>query len=681
MPNLNNTTPIDPSDPGEYKILLGDLQGNIIKSHGRDHSVHLFIQFKADKQEEAKKWIQGFAQKYVTSAILQDAESIQYKANKVKGSVFANICLSITGYEYLDVPPFKIPHSEAFRMGMKSDSVVGFLGDPPVNTWDYGLRQDVHALLLIADDDIIDLLQEVNRISETLLPVGLIVHREDGFILRNEAGQVIEHFGFADGISQPIFVTSDLDKAKETDPTFDKWNPTAPLSLVLETDPNGKTADSYGSYLVYRKLEQNVKAFHEDQKRLASTVGINEDLAGALIVGRFADGTPVVESNAPTGATLTNNFNYDSDPQEFGLDPKATKCPFHAHVRKTNPRGDTGRVNNAQNFEQSLEVERLHRIARRAVSYGENDMNKKPVSGSGLLFLCFQANPENQFNFMQAAWANQNNFVKVNVGPDPVIGQPQGTQKYPKIWGDPNTEECPYDFKLWVNMKGGEYFYTPSMSYLKSISESALPLNKSTSLAFNGSDGYITINADSVFNLTNNFTIEAWFKPDKLEGVQRILSKLHAYGFGLSGKKLFFTTYDIKDYETIDLDSLKQGEWNHLAVTLNSSNDASFYVNGEFVQAVNGNKPANISSNSVEIGRKQDNNIEYCDGNILDVRLWNIERTQDEIKANMNNLLTGYETGLIGYWTLNQGSGTVIEDNAANVNNGVIHGGVTWDVR
>ena len=56
---------IDPSNPGKYKTLLEDLQGNIIKGHGRNHSVHLFVQFKPGKQADAKKWIQGFAKQYV----------------------------------------------------------------------------------------------------------------------------------------------------------------------------------------------------------------------------------------------------------------------------------------------------------------------------------------------------------------------------------------------------------------------------------------------------------------------------------------------------------------------------------------------------------------------------------------------------------------------------------------
>ena len=84
-----------------------------------------------------------------------------------------------------------------------------------------------------------------------------------------------------------------------------------------------------------------------------------------------------------------------------------------------------------------------------------------------MLFLCFQADLENQFNFMQSSWSNQKNFVQINVGPDPLIGQPRGTQKWPVKWGGSETEE--YDFSLWVTMKGGEYFFAPSVSFIRNI--------------------------------------------------------------------------------------------------------------------------------------------------------------------------------------------------------------------
>ena len=453
--------------------------------------------------------------------------------------------------------------------------------------------------------------------------------------------------------------------------------------MVLAKDPNGKTDDSYGSYLVYRKLEQNVKAFREDQKKLATTININDDLAGALIVGRFTDGTPVVNSNTPSGATQTNNFNYDEDPQDFGLTPKPTKCPFHAHIRKTNPRGDTGRVNSSSDFEQSLEEERKHRIARRGISYGENDITKAPQVGSGLLFLCFQADIENQFNFMQGPWANQNNFVAVNVGLDPVIGQPagaKGNQKWPQTWGDPHTKEVAYDFTHRVNMKGGEYFFAPSISYLRTISEETLALSLSTSLSFDGQTGHVNIDHSSVLDLKNSFTIEAWVKPSQLSDiVQRIFVKPDAYGFGLNGKRIRFTTYNHQDYDTVEVEKLGDGKWHHLAVVLDSNNDASFYVDGEFLEGISGNIPADNNESPCKIGSS--NFMEYWKGNLADVRLWNSPRSRADIQANMNRRLTGYEEGLVGYWSLEQGKGNVVQDNTPNVNYGEIHGNASWDVK
>ncbi|NET60261.1 MAG: Dyp-type peroxidase [Symploca sp. SIO2E6] len=678
---------IDPLNPGKYKTLLGDLQGNILKGHGRNHAVHLFIQFKADKQAEAKQWIQKFAEQYVTSALLQANESLQYREKYVSGSVFSNFLLSVKGYQYFDVQAFKMPRDQSFRNGMKNGAVNTFLGDPPVEDWDLGLQEEIHALIIVADDDVIDLLQEVNRLCQDLRQVADIVQREDGFILRNTQKQVIEHFGFADGISQPLFLKRDIDQSRTSSGGFDKWDSRAPLSLVLTKDPNGKTDDSYGSYLVYRKLEQDVKAFHEDQQELAKTVGVGENLAGALIVGRFQDGTPVVNSDTPSGATSTNNFNYDQDPENFGLTPKPTKCPFHAHIRKTNPRGDTGRVESAPNFEEALRVERGHRIARRGISYGENDLTKKPQVGSGLLFLCFQADIENQFNFMQNSWSNTNNFVAVDVGLDPVIGQPPpgGNQKWPQTWGAPNTAEVNYDFTLWVKMKGGEYFFAPSLSYLRSISGGSLPLDisNSTTLSFDGQTGYVNIDYDSVFDLSNSFTIEAWVKPAQLSGIQRIFAKPDAYGFGLYGNRIRFTTYNRKDYDTTTVIQLEDGNWHHLAVVLDGNNDASFYVDGELKQRISGTAPADNNQSPCKIGVGQRNHtcdpIEYWKGNLSDIRLWNCIRSEAEIEANMNQRLTGEEAGLVGYWPLEEGKGNIVQDLTKNANYGLIHGNATWD--
>jgi hypothetical protein len=59
-------------------------------------------------------------------------------------------------------------------------------------------------------------------------------------------------------------------------------------------------------------------------------------------------------------------------------------------------------------------------------------------------------------------------------------------------------------------------------------------------------------------------------------------------------------------------------------------------------------------------------------GFIMDVRLWNVTRTQTQLQNSMNSQLTGNETGLVGYWKLNDGSGQSINDYSPVNNDGVL---------
>ena len=368
---------------------------------------------------------------------------------------------------HLQFPYGQVPNDTFFRAGMKDPNTQLILGDPPVGQWDSGFQQDLHALVLIADDSADRLNAAVSTVERELAGIANIVHREDGFILRNAEGEIIEHFGFRDGLSQPLFFKRDIDRARENS-DFSQWDPRAPLSLALFKDSLGKTDESYGSFLVYRKLEQDVQGWIDEVVKVAGELPVESALLGAYAVGRFQDGTPVVLSPEGNNKDVpVNNFNYKDDPE-------GAKCPFHAHTRKTNPRGDTGDLTPT---EVPLEEEKMHRIARRGISYGldtsaqnyQGTTPPAPRTGSGLLFLCFQANYQNQFNFMQLQWANQSEFVMRGVGKDPVIGQgmPPGGQSWPTTWGIPEKKKL--DFSLFVHMKGGEYFFAPSISFLQSL--------------------------------------------------------------------------------------------------------------------------------------------------------------------------------------------------------------------
>ena len=64
----------------------------------------------------------------------------------------------------------------------------------------------------------------------------------------------------------------------------------------------------------------------------------------------------------------------------------------------------------------------------------------------------------------------------------------------------------------------------------------------------------------------------------------------------------------------------------------------------------------------------------YFPGKFDDLRIWNIALTQSQILSYMTTSPTGNETGLVGYWNFNEGTGTTLTDQTSNGNNGTISG-------
>jgi deferrochelatase/peroxidase EfeB len=88
----------------------------------------------------------------------------------------------------------------------------------------------------------------------------------------------------------------------------------------------------------------------------------------------------------------------------------------------------------------------------------------------GLLFMCFQSNLKRQFNFLQKAWSNAAHFppLKGLTGIDPLIGQGNaGSQSWPVKYN--STDEVKFDFAGFIKMMGGEYFFAPSVGFLKGL--------------------------------------------------------------------------------------------------------------------------------------------------------------------------------------------------------------------
>lgn len=462
--------------------MLNDLQGNILKGHGRAYTSNLFVTFDRSKAQAARRFIASLGYD-VTTALDQLTGAVAYKSRGVDAGTFLSVLISAAGYDALELGEFK-PRDPAFTAGMKARD----LNDPPSEEWEAPL-QTIHAMVLVAAGNA-DWRDAERRSVETRIAATdeavVCAYVLDGDALFNDDGRGIEHFGYVDGRSQPLVLQEDVDH-EASHSGIKSWDPAIHLKQLLVPCPGGRLAVSHGSYFVIRKLEQFVRQFKIREEDLAqeldkeasqlpgSHVPVGER-AGASVVGRFENGTPVtfdpdeVPLASKSDDAVRNDFDYRDD--KDGL-----KCPYAAHIRKSNPRSDSA-------------DSKSHLMARRGIPYGHREdrpndgqSDNKPEGGVGLIFMAYQADIVNQFEFTQNKWVDNRQFARPLVMPgtetgiDPVIGQlpspppnpPAPGQIYPLIWGQLASTR-PFDFSGFVAMRGGEYLFAPSISFLKSLS-------------------------------------------------------------------------------------------------------------------------------------------------------------------------------------------------------------------
>lgn len=460
MLNLHQTS-LDVRDLSLDRFLR-HLQGNILKGHGRDNTVHLFVRFDLTKRNEVKTWLKDLASEKITSCKEQLRQRELFKRNGTPGGLFAGVYLTAKGYEFLGLPlgPFTDP---SFKAGMKNAA----LADPPVAAWETGFQQEIHAMILLAHDELTALGEATHTVAEELKDLSVTIDLEYGSAIRNSNGDGLEHFGYVDGISQPLFLKDEVDAHKAANLAL-RFDPAAELDLVLVDDPHTAAEDAFGSYFVFRKLEQNVRGFKRAEEDVADTLGLvgeDKERAGAMIVGRFEDGTPVTlsPSDHMIASGIMNNFDYKEKVDGVNGDD-GSRCPFHGHIRKSNPRRDN--------------ADKQHIMARRGITYGlrnvsttiEQTFVQMPKAGVGLLFMSFQKSIVNQFEFIQKTWANSPSFPVANTGMDPIIGQgqPASNGRYAKVYNDKTTLTA-VPFQQFVTLKGGEYFFAPSIPFFASL--------------------------------------------------------------------------------------------------------------------------------------------------------------------------------------------------------------------
>ena len=406
----------------------------------------------------------------------------------------------------------------SFQLGLDRRSKT--LGDPSnetneghKNNWIVGgpdNRADI--LLVVGSSSQAQLNEEIDSLKTLVQKQNELIYEERGIRLPGDK----EHFGFRDGVSQPGvrgLIAQNPDKyltrrRVQNSSTGPEWSsPGTPLvwpgefifgypkqspNHYREASPFSPVDDFLvnGSFLVFRRLRQDVALFRSETERMANDLatipefsGMNSELFQAGLVGRWPDGSPLVRiPSLASGEAVSddeiNYFNFGSGVPDLPLangevvsgsvgDPNGISCPFHAHIRKINPRD---RGTDLGSDTQTMKM----RILRRGIPFGPL-YDDEPEAGRGLLFMCFQTSIRDQFELLTVDWVNS------TINPEPgefaegfdmVLGQngaSQTRERFCVFANSDGTKKSVSTLADWVVPTGGGYFFCPSINSLKLI--------------------------------------------------------------------------------------------------------------------------------------------------------------------------------------------------------------------
>jgi Dyp-type peroxidase family len=480
---------------------LPDIQALVLTSWKRlPHAAYVFATFDERRDPEAvaarRRWLAALVPDVSTCAeisVTRDDDQVPAPAGATPPRL--QLALSAVGLAALGATPAELAGlADEAKQGMYARARI--LGDGATPAWELGgAGPRLGALVACFAPDATALEEMIADHTARLVAIdATVVVERTQFLGRRE------HFGYADGLSQPCIAGT----RKRPDP--DNEVPTGEILLGylnaydrMPKGPRGVGADGQpldlgknGTYLVFRKLEQHVERFwgyFAEQARALLHCGYGPgpdctpaeldawtDWLAAKAIGRWRSGAPLSlspEHEDPAKATpeVCNDFRFAAN------DPHGERCPIGSHIRRANPRDARGAGETPQ---ESLAVVRRHRLVRRGRSWGPPMDREAALTGQsdgqrrGLLFISLQASIARGFEFVQQTWLSNLGFARLNREGDPLAGgevDPRG-----QTGGDVHDyftiPVAPIRIRLvdrpqMVSTTGGEYFFLPSLTALR----------------------------------------------------------------------------------------------------------------------------------------------------------------------------------------------------------------------
>ncbi|HET9283044.1 MAG TPA: Dyp-type peroxidase [Candidatus Angelobacter sp.] len=451
------------------KLDATDIQGFVLRGYALPFARYMFLEILDSDR----------GRKFIDSLLGQITTGEHWDAGKPEWTL--NIAFTHKGLVNLSLPdPSLLSFPVEFIQGMKArKEILADTGKNDPQNWDTVWREGKVDIWLAVNSKTKETLEsccaELERRMSESGGARLLDKQDAGALLIDGKFTANEHFGYRDGFGNPDYLGVERDSQPgQGKLTKDgKWVPLAAGELLLgyadeagelPVAPIPHLLASNGTFMVYRKMHQNVKSFRDYLEVKGREYAGGKEKLASKFIGRWRDGTPVELSPDKPDSSLvqdkSRNVNFT-----FGQDGNGARCPVGAHIRRTNPRDAFG-------FNGQLINRR--RITRRGMPYGPYIPETQTVDDKdehGIVFMALNASLFRQFEFVQQQWVEYGNDAHLGNDKDMVIGNHGGKGRY-TIQGNGDAMNPPFicsELPNFVELRGGDYFFLPSMTALRMI--------------------------------------------------------------------------------------------------------------------------------------------------------------------------------------------------------------------
>jgi hypothetical protein len=204
---------------------------------------------------------------------------------------------------------------------------------------------------------------------------------------------------------------------------------------------------------------------------------------------------------------------------------------------------------------------------------------------------------------------------------------------------------------------------------------------------FNGDSAWGYPASSTGFVATDPFTIEFWYE-DAATGTMQFLNTQtngrngfaiwrdsNGVNFSLNCRDASTTVQlsgaeHFANYDYVDSNGVLYPYWHHVAVTKASSptsTDDTFKLYFDTVQQTSDQCYTSTSTDTIWIGGDPSSSMPLFNGDLDEVRIWNIERSPSDVSSSYNQEIPTSTTGLVDYWRFDGTSTDLVTGYAASV--------------